>query len=290
MNIHYDCIPCSLNVFSRLVEQGIIPESAREQVFRRMLSYFAEVDFHLSPPALAQQTQRILRQVLADPDPYKKAKANDNQTMIKMLPYLEGIVKNAPNPFNTALRLAIAGNVIDFGAYHKLDIKESINKVLKVKLAIDDTARLEKEIHAADKILYIGDNAGEIVLDKIFIETINHPGLVFAVRGSPVLNDALISDALLLGIDKLATLTTTGDDAPGAILSTASEEFLHHFKTADVIISKGQGNFEALSDEAANIYFLLVTKCQLVADRIDVASKSFVVMSQTIKRNNLGLS
>ena len=265
------------------MKDGMIPDEIQENVFRELLEYFSRADYRLSPPALGRELHRMLRKALGNSDPYLDIKRKSNLKMLKILPYLEEIVHKAPDAFDAALKLSIAGNVLDWGAHHRLDVIETIHHIAESSLALDHTAQLKEDLKHAERVLYIGDNAGEIVLDKLFIEILDHPDLYFAVRGQPVLNDALKEDAVELGIDKIASIITTGDDTPGVILSTASQHFRDIFNSADVIISKGQGNYEGLSGEPANIYFLLVTKCSLLAAHIGVPEKAFVALGQKHK-------
>ena len=154
---------------------------------------------------------------------------------------------------------------------------DTIDRVVHTDMAIDDSPRLRKELRDASTVLYVGDNCGEIVLDKLFIETIDHPNIYFAVRGKPVINDITVEDAEKVGMDRVAKIVTTGDDAPGAVWETASEDFKELFLSSDVVISKGQGNLEGLIDVRHNIYFLLVTKCDLIANRVGAKTGDFIV-------------
>jgi uncharacterized protein with ATP-grasp and redox domains len=174
--------------------------------------------------------------------------------------------------------LAIAGNVIDFGSHHQLDVMETINRVLHTELAVDDSSQLQRDITSAGGVLYIGDNAGEIVLDRLLLETMNHSNVYFAVRGAPTINDATEEDAATVGIDQVAEIITTGDDAPGVLWKTSSPEFKKKYNDADVIISKGQGNLEGLIDICRNTYFLLITKCNLISEHLGVNQKEFIVL------------
>jgi hypothetical protein len=176
-----------------------------------------------------------------------------------------------------ALRFAIAGNVIDFGPNQPFDINNTLEQAKSIVLAIDDSRALQASLSQSKMLLYLGDNAGEIVMDRIFLETIQHPNVYFAVRGAPIINDALIEDAKLVGIDKIAHLITNGDDAPGTILETSSAEFRSLFEQADLIISKGQGNYEGLTANEKNIYFILMTKCDHVANHLGIKKGDFVV-------------
>jgi uncharacterized protein with ATP-grasp and redox domains len=154
---------------------------------------------------------------------------------------------------------------------------DSIERIAHSPLAIDDSKFLKEDLNKASSLLYIGDNCGEIILDKLFLETINFPNTYFAVRSGPVINDATIEDAVMVGIDKIAKVISTGDDAPGVALDSCSDEFKEIFQKSDVIISKGQGNLEGLIDVDQNIYFLLVTKCDLVGNLVGTAKGDFVV-------------
>jgi len=272
------CLPCMVNSYVRLVEHGIIPPAFQQDIIRDVLQHLATTSYDQSPPELARTMQRNLRVFLNDPDPYKTLKTHYNQILLTMYDELQTKVTSSSFPFITAMRMAIAGNVIDFAAKHQLNIKESIEKVVHANLAIDDSIALQRDIEKAESVLYIGDNAGEIVLDKLFIETIAHKNLTFAVREQPVLNDATRTDAKETGLDTLCDIITTGDDSPGVILETSSATFLQHFNNADVVIAKGQGNLEGLIDCHRTVYFLFVAKCEYMADRIGVPVKSFVVM------------
>jgi uncharacterized protein with ATP-grasp and redox domains len=163
---------------------------------------------------------------------------------------------SASDPFDMGLRLAVAGNVIDFGAQHLLDPAETIQRVLTADLAIDHGEQLREDLARARSVLYIGDNAGEIVLDALFLEILARPGLTFVVRGGPVIND---------------------DDSPGVILPRVSPEFRTAFDKADVVIAKGQGNLEGLWDAPRDVYFLLTVKCERIARQIGVPVGAFVV-------------
>jgi uncharacterized protein with ATP-grasp and redox domains len=186
-----------------------------------------------------------------------------------------------------ALRLAIAADVIDFGPEHQLDFMETINRAVHAEFAIDDSHALRKDLEKAKSVLYIGDNCGEIVLDKLFLKIIRHPNVCFVVRGSPILNDATVADAALVKMEEVAKVITTGDDAPGVVWETASDEFKRHWHQADVIIAKGQGNLEGLMEISQNIYFLLITKCDVIAKHIGVKVGDFVVMGSRTGISNL---
>ncbi len=286
MNTEFKCIPCAVNSYLRLAETGVIPESRKEEILRRLLKFLSEVEYHYSPPVLGRMLHSLIRELLQNPDPYHQIKEKYNRMMLELYSSFEEMVDMSQDPFDTAMRLAIAGNVIDFGSQYQLDVMDTINGVMEAKLAIDDSLHLRNDLKHATNLLYIGDNCGEIVLDKLFLGSINLPKMYFVVRDGPIINDATLNDANMAGIEKVAKVITTGDDAPGAVWESTSKEFKDHFINADVIISKGQGNLEGLIDVPHdNIYFLLVTKCELIAELIGTQKGEFVVKKGTANEN-----
>ena len=277
MDISLDCIPCIVNSFLRLLQSGIVPDAEKEPAMRRLLDFLSRADYRQSPPALGRAMHRMIRDVLKNPDPYKEIKEKFNTMMLGLYGDFQKMVRHADDPFDTAMRLAIAGNVIDFGPQRQLDVMDTMQRVVHADLAIDDSPQLRRDLQRASTVLYVGDNCGEIVTDKLFIEVMNHPSVYFAVRGGPAINDATVEDAQTVGMDHVATIVTTGDDAPGAVWETASDDFKKLFLTADVVIAKGQGNLEGLIDVQHTIYFLLVTKCDLIANRVGATTGDFIV-------------
>lgn len=177
------------------------------------------------------------------------------------------------------MRLALSGNIIDFGPGHVIDVEKTIEKIFNVDLAIDDSKKLFEEIKKAKSILYLADNTGEVVFDKLFLEVINHDNVTFAVRHSPILNDATIEDVKTLGIDKIVKeVITNGDNSPGTLLTHVSDEFLEKFNSVDLIISKGQGNYEGLHEvKDKNLFLLFMAKCHIIADDAGVKKGDCVV-------------
>jgi len=281
LKVTYDCIPCAVGSLITLFKKGLVADEKQEPAMRALLDYLSRIDYDQSPPKLGREMHRIIRQVLDNPDPYYDIKQKFNRLLLDSYPDLKKSVDESENPFQMALRLAIAGNVIDYGPNQPFDINKTLEQAKSIMLAIDDSEALRHAISQSELLLYLGDNAGEIVMDRIFLETINHPNVYFAVRGAPIINDALIEDAELVGIDKIAQLITNGDDAPGTILESSSAEFKRIFELSDLIISKGQGNYEGLSSVDKNIYFVLMTKCDHVANHLGVKKGDFVVKKRT---------
>lgn len=278
MKTHLECIPCTVNSYLRLVDTDVIPTEKREELMRQLLGFLSGVDYQISPPAMGRELHRMIRASLQNPDPYLEIKEKYNRMMLDLYSSFRELVEQSDSPFETAMRLAIGGNVIDFGAKYKFDVMDTINMAMEHELAIDDSESMKGALVNARSLLYIGDNCGEIVLDRLFLETIDVAEKTFVVRGGPVINDITVDDARLVEMEKVARVVTTGDDSPGAVWESTSPEFRRLFQEADVVISKGQGNLEGLMEvKHDHLYFLLVTKCELIGERIGTSSGSFVV-------------
>ncbi len=249
-----------------------------------LIDLYAKNKEVFTTPHFARELHARIKDLTGVSDPYSAIKEESNKRILDMYASLQMEVKQSKNPFETALRLAIAGNIIDYAISDEYNLQDTIDHVLSSEFAINDSARLNEEITKATKILYIGDNNGELVFDKLFIETINHPNLIFAVRGAAVINDVTIDDAKSVGMDTVVPIISNGYDAPSTLPDLCSDEFRMHFDTADLIISKGQGNLEGLLNHPrSNIAFLLMIKCHVIAEKLEVNKGDFVVKMN--KRN-----
>jgi len=281
MIFDYRCFFCFARAFERMLEKEIFSPEEKIQLASEMFGLFSNVKNDLLIPALSRELHLLLKEISNNPDPYKEVKKQSNDLVLGMYPELKTIVFNSVNQFDSALRLAIAGNIIDYGVSNDFDLQGTIDNVLNSDFAIDDSAELKQALLQAKTVLYLGDNCGEMVFDKLFIETIMHPNLTYAVRGEPVINDSTLDDAKYVGMDLVADVISNGYDAPSTILEHCSSEFLEVFNRADVIISKGQGNLEGLLGKTAKeVYFLLMVKCDVIADVLKVKKGDFVVKKQ----------
>ncbi|MCD6129607.1 MAG: DUF89 family protein, partial [Deltaproteobacteria bacterium] len=209
-------------------------------------------------------------------DPYKEIKKESTEKGLALYPSLKDEVEKSNDKLLTAIRIAIAGNVIDFGVNRNFNIEEEIDTVLKKDFAIFDYDKFKDYLDKSDEILYIGDNAGESVFDRILIEVMKKP-VIYVVREMPVINDVTYEDAVQAGIDKVATILSSGTSAPGTVLETCNEEFKEIYRNSKFVIGKGQGNYEGLSDEKHLIFFLLKAKCWVIADDIGVNEGDIVL-------------
>lgn len=283
MKIAYDCYPCMLKSFINMSRILDIDDDTVGRVLSKVMKYLSTINLNISAPNISKNMQRIIREELNNPDPYKELKKEYNNLIINLDKDIKNIINKSADKFDTLLRLAIGGNIIDFGAIQKFDVIETLNHMLKAELVIDKSKELYEDIKKAETILYLGDNCGEIVLDTYFAEYISKElnpkaKLYYSVRGMPILNDATEDDAYYVGMDKYAKIINTGDNAPGVLYEYLSDEYKEIYNNADVIISKGMGNFESLSDRDENIYFLLIAKCELVADHLGVKKGDPVVV------------
>jgi len=285
MKIFLDCIPCFVRQgldSARLVSDD---EQVHEQVLREVLRLTANLDMGVSPPAIGQKIHRLIREILGQDDPYKDIKDRFNKLALEMYPELEERVRNSEDPFETAVRLAIAGNIIDFGVATSLkesDIHKTIEQSLSDDLDAGDIEEFRAAVANAKKILYLADNAGEIVFDRLLIEQLPCEKMAVVVKASPVINDATMEDADFAGLDDIVEVIDNGSDGPGTILKTCSQSFLNRFEDADLIISKGQGNYETLSDIDKNIFFVLKVKCSVIAEELGCEVGKMILLKTKI--------
>lgn len=280
------CMACHFDSFDRLLSKFSATYDQRQEFFG-FFNILMSRGNTISMVQIYSELNRKFCRIIGITNPYEKEKVESNSQSLLLYKKLRIKVLESSDPFIMALRLAIAGNIIDYGANASFDIEETIKKVIISDFAIDHSKELIQKIKTSSRILYIGDNAGEIVFDKLLIEMIMHPHMTFAVRGSHVLNDATIEDAKQVGMNLVADVISNGYDAPSTLLSECSEEFMHYYNEADLIISKGQGNYEGLMNENdSRIFHLLMVKCDVIAELLNVKKDSFVVYNKTIITDN----
>lgn len=268
MNINVECIPC---YFRQALQAAKFATDDRELWWRTLRDVAAYVQ-SLGPDALshevAETVHRIIRESTECADPYAGVKRTFNRRALEMLPAARKRVEDAKNPLDAAVRMSIAGNVIDFGSEAFLDLDKTVDEILDVPFAVDHSAAFEAAVSRARNVLVLGDNAGEIVFDRLLLERLAPRPITFVVRGAPILNDATPEDAAEAGIGELATVIDSGLAVAGTPLERMPAGFIQQFNTADIIISKGQANFESLCElHFDNLFFLFTIKCNLVARR-----------------------
>ncbi len=264
-----------------------VSEGERARLVRRILQWIAKVDLDQSPPAISQIINRQVRGLLVMADPYRAAKDSHNALAEALIPSIRRRIAASFDPLTMAVRYAITGNIIDLGAKNGIGYGEIYEELQSAPLQplFGDMEAFKKACGQAQTILYLTDNAGEIFFDRLLIEKLPGAKITLAVRGAPIINDATRTDALAANLEDLVEIIDNGSDAPRTILNDCSAEFRRHFDEADMVIAKGQGNFESLSDEPRNIFFLFRTKCPVISLHSGFSVGSYVATNRPHHRD-----
>ena len=254
-------------------------ETKVKQILDEVGKLIGEISMESTPPETGRLIYQLVNEISGNSDPFKEIKKKNMEEAISLQPLLDKIMNDSNDKLLSAIRLAVAGNVIDLGVDREFDIEASINEILTKDFAIFDYDKFKQSLAEVDEILYLADNAGEAVFDKILIKELAKP-VTYAVKENPVLNDATMSEAKFLGIDKIAKVISSGITAPGTILEFCSDNFNEIFNSSKMIISKGQGNFEGLSNVDAPIFFILKAKCNVIANDLGQPIDSIIIKSQ----------
>jgi len=276
MKTYFDCLPCFLNQALRAAKIATDDEGKVKEVLDEVGLMLKDIPLESSPPESGRLVYRKVSEITGNWDPFREIKDKSTKKAMSLYPFLKSHVEKSNDRLLAAIRIAIAGNVIDFGPGRAFDIEKDTDKTLKKEFAICDYNKFKDCLDKADEILYLGDNAGECVFDRILIEEMKKP-VIYVVRNTPVINDATYEDAVKAGIDKVATILSSGTDAPGTVLKTCSLKFKNVYKNSKFIISKGQGNYEALSNERCAIFFLLTVKCQVITNDIGAGEGDIIL-------------
>jgi len=280
MKTYLDCIPCFFKQALDAARMAGADEAVQKKALEELAKLVANLDLTASPPEIGRDIYALVRKISGQNDPFKQVKQQSNQLALSFYPKLKARVNVSSDRLLTAIELAIVGNIIDYGVKNSLDIEKETAKIFSedetlISAESKSTFDYESFMQAVKNnpvILYLADNAGEVLFDRILIEELKTMGVkevLYAVKEQPVINDALREDAVECGIDKVAKIISSGSDAPGTVLKYCSPEFIKIYNDAALIISKGQGNFEALCEQEKNIYFLFRAKCPVVARDIN---------------------
>jgi len=267
MKTYLDCLPCFLQQTLRAGRVATDDEKIIKQLLDDVGMMLKDISLENTPPETGMLIYQKISQITGNKDPFKKIKKENIDKALYLYPEMKKLIDRSNDKLLAAIKLAIAGNVIDFGVNRAFDIEEEISEALNKKLVLKNYEDFKEALDKAKEVLYIGDNAGEAVFDKILIEQLKKP-VIYVVRGCPVINDVTFRDAASAGIDKVARIISSGTPAPGTILKTCNSDFIKLFKSADMVISKGQGNYEGLSGEDRSIFFLLKVKCRVIESNI----------------------
>lgn len=279
MRTYLDCIPCFFRQALEAARISTRDEKLQKEVLDRVSLKVPEFPLTATPVEMGEIIHKIIKEVTGNHDPYKELKKLYNEKALKYYPKLKKLVKNSSDPILMSIKIAIAGNIIDFGPTSNFDLDKSIEEAVKGDFAISDYDTFKDLLNQVDEILYIGDNAGEICFDKILVEELIAFGkkVTFVVREEPIINDATMEDAIFCGMDKIARVISSGSKAPGTIVSHCNKEFQKIFFNSRFIISKGQGNFETLSDFELPIFFLLKVKCPVIGRELGAKTGDIIL-------------
>ena len=274
MLLEADCVPCIMRMSVAALRQLQLDEKTIRELTTEILDIpaLSGSNWNTTSAEVIEDVWRKIVRSIGSPDPFRSAKSNQNQKMMDLYPVLKQMVNEAVDPLHTAVKLAIWGNSIDLMvANASASFEDSIRDAVEAPLSRDTYSAFDQQLRASRRLVYIGDNAGEIVLDKLLIETIkelNSAEVVFVVRSVPTLNDATLIDARSIGLHDVARVIESGVDGPlpGTMLSRCSNEVQDVVNRSDLIISKGGGNFDTLDEEHQDlnkkISFLLLSKCE----------------------------
>ncbi len=287
--ISTECYPCIFQQLLSIAKLMDLDETQKKTFFEKIMHYLLETHGEgiVVQHVIRKATDTVIEMKgkPKDFDPYSEIKAQSNKIASDFSPMFRKMIEESDHPLETALKISSAGNIIDYGAkgHADLDIEKELSSIDQREFGVYDFEKLYFYLSNAEILLYLCDNAGEIVLDKIFIEEIKKafPSLkiICAVREKPIINDAVLKDALDIGLDKVAEVISSGSIYPGTILEETSSKFKHLYETSDIIISKGQGNFETLLEEAPKkLFFILRIKCEMMARLSDVKKGDLVLM------------
>ena len=276
MKTYLDCIPCFFNQALRAGRIATDDEGKIKRILDEIGTALKDIPLESTPPETGRLIYKKVREITGNYDPYKEIKIENTHKALSLYHSLKQKVEQSDDSLLLAIRIAIAGNIIDFGVNRNFDIEKEIHEVLEKDFSIYDYQKFKECLGKANDILFIGDNAGESVFDRILIEELKKP-TIYVVRDEPVINDVTYDDALQAGIDKVATIVSSGTNAPGTILTTCSNEFRKLYYDSKFVISKGQGNYEGLSDEKKPIFFMLKVKCYVIAKDIGVTEGDIVL-------------
>ncbi len=295
MKTYLDCIPC---FFKQALEAARIAgagKKTQKRILNELAGALPKFPLSSSPPEMGKVIYGLAKRITKKDDPYLRIKEKSNKLALNIYDKLKKKVSHSRDRLLMAVELAIAGNIIDYGVKNSLNVDAELARILneenkaikKESKAIFDYESFKHVLNNTETILYLADNAGETVFDRILIEEIRridrNKKIIYAVKEKPVINDALIKDALDCSIDKIAQVISSGSDAPGTVLSLCSKEFLRVYKRVDMVISKGQGNFEALSGTKRPVFFLFMAKCPVIAQDVGCEVGEVILLYRSLE-------
>ena len=281
MKTYLECLPCMMNQALRAGRIVTDDDVVIKKILDEVGDSIKNVSMHHTPAQTGAVVYKKVKEITGSEDPYKQIKADSIKEALSLYPKLERYIAESDDKLLTAIRIAISGNVVDFGVNKKFSLEDDLDKIIKQDFAIFDYSEFKKQLKKANSVLYIADNAGESVFDRILIEQLGVP-VTYVVREIPIINDVTYQDAIDSGIGEVAEIISSGTTAPGTIMELCTDDFIKQFENADMIISKGQGNYEGLSNVEQQVFFLLKAKCHVIAKHIGVKEDDIVLKASAI--------
>lgn len=276
------CIPCYLKQALAATREVTRDADRQRTVLNEVAELLPDLPLQSTPAHNSTQVLWRAQEVLGCPDPFASKKRHYNELALKMYPQLKALVQASSQRLNTAVRVAAAGNVIDLGILERddVDLLGVLNEMVRRGFTVDECGLLDRELAKVERILYLLDNAGETVFDRVLVEELvaRDVQVTVAVKGQPILNDATMEDALVAGLDQSAAVISNGSPMIGTDLGTCSADFISLFEGADLIVSKGQANFETLNETENHIFYVLRAKCPEVGRELGVAMGDVVAI------------
>lgn len=288
MKVNYECASCMLRQSREAIEHAVKDNNKRMDTTLKVIAYLDKYfKKNTRSNKLGTDLHHMIMKETGNDDPYKTLREEGNQIAEKLVPLIEEIVKKNPTLENY-VKAAVIGNIIDYGSLDQsTDMEQLIKMKIKEDSVINDVDKLDKTLRKSNTILYLADNSGEIVFDKLLIKKIKEDydvEIILALKESPILNDALIEDAKKLKLDKYTKLITTGAASVGVVEDYISDDLTRLLNTVDLVISKGMGNYEGLTEMNVKspIFFLLTTKCSVIAKEIGVPVGSSIIVEKKL--------
>ncbi|MFW6281756.1 MAG: damage-control phosphatase ARMT1 family protein [bacterium] len=278
MNMGFKCYHCILRQVTEAIELTGTNESIAKDIINKFAELILETDNNQIAIALSGKIQKYMKEKTGVADPYKTIKEKNMKNILSSLDKIEAKIEQSEDPLYFALLMATIGNSFDVAMTLESDLESYIENGLEKGFIKDDYENFLSKLKNSDNMLFIADNCSEAIFDNVLIDYLNKyvNKIFFAVRSTAVLNDLNIEKAKEIGLDKKTILIESGATAPGMLIEEANKEFLNIYQNADIILSKGMGNFEGMSEEKKEIFFLLKAKCQKIADYLDVKKGSLV--------------
>lgn len=278
MKAELDCLPCIVRQAVDAARHSTDDPARRRAALKAALEALAEAPLDATPMRIGFRVHRAVARITGVEDPWLAAKTESNRHATELLPTLRRFVAEADDHLLTAVKIAIAGNIMDFGVFATFDVEESLERALEGDFAVEDFDAFRVRVKTARRVLYIADNAGEIVFDRVLLEQMSCAHITVALKSAPFINDAMIADAEQVGLGSLAHLIGI---PPGAV---GAPDFDRAWAQADIIIAKGQGNYEVFSEADGPLFFLLLAKCPVIAADLGVRQGDMVFEAQATHR------